>query len=337
MYRDQFISLFFILLVTIFCIEQIYSNNNGLLIVTTFPNLVNDLEGLICDSDRVVSIVPFGIDPHDYSLKPGDIEFISNSDLVILTGHVDFELKIERFYENRKESSQLINLIEIPGLNIKLNPVTSGLNYHMPIYDPINYVLFIKYVVNRLELLNPRCKDVYREKSYLIIDKVLDIYFKTPRLNKTALVDYPYVQYAIEWIGFRIINILIKEHGLEITPDLSYIERIIYSKEVDYIVVTEPIVSEYSIWLYRKAVENNIPVLKVYSPYSNNSFVEKLMYLYSQLVELTNQSVVLEKQSFRNISLSNNYKNVLEQHTFVIGLIVFVLTIYIVVKRDILG
>ncbi|MET1100861.1 MAG: zinc ABC transporter substrate-binding protein, partial [Pyrodictiaceae archaeon] len=117
-------------------------NDKGLLIVTTFPNLVWDIKQLVCKDDRVKSIVPLGVDPHEYQLTPSDIQLLAKADIIVSTAHTPFEEDIRSLTLEGKLYATLIEIPRIPGIRILRNPVTGQPNYHMLIYDPENYKIF---------------------------------------------------------------------------------------------------------------------------------------------------------------------------------------------------
>ncbi len=264
------------------------AGGDGLLIVVSFPNLVNDLKLLICSGDRVVSIAPAGVDPHEYHLTPGDIEVISNADLVISTGHAPFETRLRELAEEGAIRGVLVEIPRIRGIRIRDNPVTHQPNLHMPIYDPFNYVVFINNITSILKTLRPECSAYYEERRQYIIESITEILEDTRRIYTIAVADKPVTQYAVEWLGINIEYLLIKEHGAPATPqDIKVIRKGIEDDVIGLAVVTSPPSDQASMTLLSIAEEYGLPVLYVPSPLSNASILEKLANISRQASELS--------------------------------------------------
>ncbi len=298
---DYALRVFILLLIVLLVIvplnttigSSIQSNDNssGLLIVTAFPNLVKDIELITCSNDRVVSLVPQGVDPHTYSLRPEDISLLSKADLIISTGHTPFEINIRQLYQKGVIKGALIEVPKIPGITLFNNPVTQKTNYHMPIYDPFNYMKFLSYVEKKLEELNPVCRDKYREKLYTVFQEEASLLTNTSITNITAVADLPFTQYAIEWLGIHVKYLIVKEQGVQATPqDLIVIEKNLKEKQIGACIVTSPVVNPASKKLLDLCNKYDVPILFVPSPLVNTTFVDKEIYIVSQLHDLIGKS-----------------------------------------------
>ena len=231
---------------------SLISKASALTIVTTIPSLVNDVK-LIAPNDEVYGIPAYS---HDYQLTSRDVEMLKSADLIVSTAHTHFEEKVREMVESGEIKAELIEIPKIEGMKLLKYPETEKTNYHMPIYDPYNYKLFLIEIAKKLESLNP--KENYVERARDVCRKVEMINF---RYNGTAIVDYPYGQYAVSWMGLKVVGIFFNSPT---TPEKF--------KEVDYLVITRN--SEKSI-----ALIENIPhkyVIYIDSPFANNSILQKL-------------------------------------------------------------
>lgn len=229
------------------------SKASALTIVTTFPSLVNDVK-LIAPNDEVYGIPAYS---HDYQLTPNDIEMLKRADVIISTAHTHFEEKIREMV-GKDINAVLIEIPKIEGIKLLKYPGTDKINYHMPIYDPYNYKVFLKEVAETLESLNP--KESYVERAETVC-KAVDELIDDVRYNGTALVDYPYAQYAVSWMGLEVVGIVFETPT---TPEKF--------KEVDYLVVTKD--SEKS-----NSLIENVPhryIIYIDSPFSNATVLQKL-------------------------------------------------------------
>lgn len=332
MSERRIVAIIMILALLSTLIQGVYAESrtelNGVTVVVTFSNLKHDIEPLLCPVDNIEYIVPPGVDPHDYHLTEKDIELLQKADVIISTAHTHFELKISEMYKDKKI------IIEIPFIdNITLltNPVTGKYNYHMPIYDPFNYIVFIKYVAEVLSELNPSCRTVYEINSLKIIERVKELIRLVEGSNKTyiAVGDKPYIQYGVSWLNIKVVYLLVKEHGVPVTArDYEYVRSLIADKKIDLVIVTYPVADKASEYILEQARSNSIPVLLIPSPLSRGSIVEKLEDIARQFLEIRGfmkytsikyQGRAVEEQ---NIPYSSEYIKVIISVTLVASTIV---------------
>ena len=246
----------------------------GLIVLVTFSNLVDDVKPLLCGGDRVEALVPPGVDPHSYQLKPSDIEKIRNADLVISTGHAPFEVKLR----NLVPSDKLVEIPRIKGIRLLRNPDTGQPNYHMPIYDPRNYIVFIDYVAHRLAELRPGCANHYLSAARSVAERVEALASRAPKLNVDAVGSVPPVQYPVEWLGVHVRLLLSPEAGVPPTPAiLEKAKRMLSSGAVAVVMVRggEP-ATPIDARLESMARELGAPVLRVPAPFLPGSIPSKL-------------------------------------------------------------
>ncbi len=265
-----------------------YGGGEGLRIAVTFPSLASDIEHLLCEGDAVVSVAPAGIDPHEYQLAPGDVGILKESDLIVSTAHAPFESRIAELYSKGELKGVLIEIPRIPGIRLKVNPATGGENMHWPIYDPENYVAFVKHIARLMSEKRPQCSQIYTAKADEIELRVREIVAGTKPLNASAIAVSPIVQYAVEWAGVRVDFLLAAEHELPVDPGtLAKVEAALSAGKVSLVVSIKGIEDTP---LGRKAEElaskYGIPILYVASPLAPNSTLIKLEELRDELLRL---------------------------------------------------
>jgi len=302
------------------------SVGKGLYIVVTFPNLVPDLENIVCQYDKIVSIAPPGVDPHEYSLTTKNVEDLKKADIIISTSHTSFEKRIRELAEAGELNGTLIEIPRIPGIVIKNNPVLKTPNYHMPIYDPNNYILFINYTMNILINKNPSCREIYIEKARIIINKVLDIVNKTSRLNISSIADTPIAQYGVEWVGIRIAYLVVKDPEIQAQPDIETIDKLVSNGSVKLAVVTEPVKSSSSMWLENYASEHGLTILYIPSPLTNASMVDRLSIISSRVNGL-------KLISNMEINKNGSHETWLNMFSIGAGLALFIYILYVLMER----
>ncbi len=301
--------IFTIFLYTTILIATLHVNTampqtKGVRIIVTFPSLKYDVEQLLCVYDSVESIVPPGVDPHSYELTPRDMEKLISANIVVSTAHSSFEKKIREKIENGEIKARLIEIPYLPGINILINPATSQPNYHMPIYDPQNYIVFMEVLEKNLEEVNPACSEEYRSKLERIRERIEEIRVNIPKLNITALAATPLAQYAVNWLGINVKFLIVKEHNVPTTPqDIIAIEEAAQRGEIGTVLLVNG-----SIQANEKAREiaekYGIPVIVIPSPLEARSIPENLLSILDQLEETKIRHNVGDGSISTNLNLS---------------------------------
>jgi zinc/manganese transport system substrate-binding protein len=276
-------------------------------IIVTAPPLKGDVERVVCTGDIVISLVPPGIDIHEYQLSISNLELLKKASLIVSTGHTSFELKIKELVERGELSAILLDTLEIPGLKLSKNPVTGQLNYHIPVKDPVNYVLFISRLVEDLASLNPEKAECYYS-NYIKLIRELYTSVLVYRGDYTglAIVDSPHSQYYVEWIGFKVVWMLKYEEDVPVTTkSLEVFREFLANNSVKVVFVAEDF-PHYS-FIVEEASKYNVLVVKIPSPTSNVSILDGLKQVVEQLKNSTitettvTSSVGVEKNTYTTI------------------------------------
>lgn len=300
------------------------------MIIVTTKNLFEDVKELICGNDKIDVLVLSDTDPHHYPLSPEDIAKIEKSDLIVTTGHMDFEIKIREMIIQNELRIELVDPLLIRSIVIKNIPGTSFRNLHGVTYDPNNYKLLITEIYSRLTRLNPGKSSCYRENYNKVIkeiDKLLS-YAKCYRLK--ALADTPHIQYAVEWLGVEIVDVIVKEHDLPIDPRaLINADKLMRNKGIELVIVNYPFDNEASIWLNEKAEEYGIPILRVYDPNHGEKTLSKL----TQIIDFLRNNSWVERNPYDSGVHVSNAKD--EFITLTVALAIGIATplIIIVVRK----
>lgn len=216
-------------------------NIDNLRIVVTFPFMIDDIRAILCEGDEVFSLVPSGIDPHEYQLTYGDIEVLTRTNIIISTAHTPFELRIKELISAGELNAKLVEIPSIPGLMFLKNPSTNALNYHGMLFHGYNYVAFLKYLSNVLSNIRPECASIYNNRVEILINRIERIGSSKPLRGLKAIVDTPVLQYLVSWLGANVTYILAAEHDVPVTPhDIDEAEKILETfRQEAVVVVTE--------------------------------------------------------------------------------------------------
>jgi len=280
---------YLLIIALIFAVSALPVNSEGprgLRVITTFPGLAYDVGNLVCGSDVVESLLPQGVDPHEYSLTPGDVEKLKSADLIVSTGHTGFEIRIEELWRTGVLKGVLVNILEIPGLSVVVNPPTGQPDYHMPTYYPLNYLLFVRNISQTLAALNPSEASCYMEKARNIAEKVAGLFTAAPHLRGVAVGDLPYTVYVAKWLGLDLIGLLVKEEGLPATPEeVSTFRSLMANGSVSYVLVTSygssnPTASHQ---LEDWAKLYGVKIIELYSATYPNSMLDKYNFILGEM------------------------------------------------------
>lgn len=255
-------------------------------IVVTFSNLVHDIRLIACADDEVDYLVPPGLDPHDYELRPGDIEKLRRADLIVSTAHTPFEVSVRKMVSEGSVRARLMEIPSVKGIRIYENPSTGQPNYHMPIYDPLNYLAFMRELRDVLKELNPSRSETY-DRNYLEVEeRIRSMMAEAHRMNATALASTPMAQYALEWLGVRVRFLLMKDEGLPVTPsELSEIYRAARSGEIDLVVTVGDERTQANLKAIEISEEFGIRRVNIPSPLEGSSIPDKLDRIVRSLGE----------------------------------------------------
>ncbi len=261
---------------------------DGLDIVVTFTYLGFDVEQLACSSDRVIALVPSGVDPHEYQLTPADVELLRNADLVISTAHTPFELNIRELVKSGEVNASLIEVPNIDGVRKLVNPSTGSLNLHAVTYDPRNYALFLAKLAEEMSLHRPSCRSLYYSKLVQVLTKLVELTSSARGVSGLAVGESPLIQYAVEWLGIEVRSFVLMEHELMSPPGtLKNIEDSVKRGVIDYIIVIEGSSSTAHSYLTDLAEKYNRTVLRIPSPLSEGSTLSKLAKVVEQVSEVS--------------------------------------------------
>jgi zinc/manganese transport system substrate-binding protein len=263
------------------------NSTEGVIVVVTFSYLKPDVERLLCNG-VVYAIVPPGVDPHDYQLKPSDLDILRKADLIISTGHTAFEIEVEKLARRGELKALVLDIIDDLNLTLRINPTTKQVNYHMPINDPANYLVFLSRVVELLSTIDRGNRACYYERFHQVVSALASrilVYQGVFRGGK-VVVDKPHVQYLVEWLGLEVAQIFKAEEGYQVTPqDVKAVEDLMRRGEVDIVVVTEPADSPEASRLIELARAHDVPVVKVASPASDKGIFNNLELTITQVRE----------------------------------------------------
>ncbi len=185
-------------------------------VLVTIGCLARDVELVGGDKVVVYTLIPAGVDPHNYYLKPRDILRYSGVDIVFSTNHTPVEIKLDELIRTGVFKVKYYVVInDLPEAIILREPSTKILNQHMIIYDVENYILFLKCIEKYLSLVNPSEENYYSSRLKDVLSVLGRLYaYKGLLSGYRVVVSQPPLQYAAYWLGARVLSIVSPASGI---------------------------------------------------------------------------------------------------------------------------
>ncbi len=263
--------------------------SQGIVIVASVPGLAADVGELACPGDKITFIVPGGVDPHSYQLRPSDYSTLKAASLLVVVGGEALEDVLAR--KAGELGLEVFKAVDVEGVTLLKTP-SGKVNVHYPIYDPRNYLAFMESLASRLAELNPGCAGYYQTALERIMREARGILSKEGSLQGfRAAASTTMVQYAVTWLGVEIVGYVVEDpEGQALPSSVGAIEGLLKTGSVDiaFIVVDSsgrPL-TRADAWLSEKAAEAGIPVVGVEAPYLPGSTLSKLARLLGSLESL---------------------------------------------------
>ena len=266
-------------------------------VVVTFSSLASEVQALLKDTGcnaTLYTMVRGEVDPHSYTLSPGDIQALKRADLIVSTEHTPFEQRIsELLNQGILDAAYLSTRDAVTLLRL---PQTGTPNLHFPIYHPENYRAFLEKLADKLASICPREAGRIYANLYTMEAELDTLLEKAARIEaqsggREAIVASPPGQYALEGLGIRVVHVIVPEpeagagasqlnRALELLGQHGILAGVL---EAPPRMGSRIPASPADEWLYAKSLERGAPVVWVPHPLSEATVLEKLSYIVSQL------------------------------------------------------
>jgi ABC-type Zn uptake system ZnuABC Zn-binding protein ZnuA len=195
--------------------------------IGVLKNIVEEIGG---NRVEVFSIVPPNVEPHTFTITPQVIYQASTARLIVIDGHMDWEMKLVEQVANAKgmkQSDISINLMDYADkmtiLEIPSWTGVSGRNYHGYWILPENVMVMAEAIKNKLSEIDPEGVGYYEENFAKLrgeIDalkrEIMNLRGKTSGVK--AVLAFLAEQYVAYMFGLEIASILTIEEGGSPTP-----------------------------------------------------------------------------------------------------------------------
>lgn len=182
------------------------------LVVTSIAPLAAIVQDAFGDSVEVVYIIPLGADPHEYQLTASQIELLRQADVIVTTGgHLPVEKKIAELKEEGTITSEVLFIDDYKAEGFRYLSeywYNSKDNSHGIWLDPHNAMAIAQATEKALEKTDPYNAELYRKEFKSFRERVgiiVEAYKALVMENRTAVIQMPSNQYAIEWLGIKAV------------------------------------------------------------------------------------------------------------------------------------
>jgi ABC-type Zn uptake system ZnuABC Zn-binding protein ZnuA len=196
-------------------------------VVVTIDILKAICSPIIEGEGEVSSILSEEAEPHSFTLTPSDIERALNSDLIVITGHMQWEEDLVRqVSEERKvpEESVSLNLLNLR--DIKVLELDGGRNIHGFWLLPDNALTIARALKDRLCELKPGSSERLSWNYQAFERKVSNLKGFISKVSRTyglsgkkVVIGFYAEQYIAEALGLRVEAVLLGEQE-SIRPEI---------------------------------------------------------------------------------------------------------------------
>jgi ABC-type Zn uptake system ZnuABC Zn-binding protein ZnuA len=241
---------------------------------------------------ELVELLPPNVEPHEYSLAPGLISEASHADILVISGHLNWELDLAQqvaLSKGTTEKNVTIDLVhdfpdKIRWLTL---PNETGVNLHGFWYVPENYLAIAGAVKDRLAALRPEYAQTLEQNYQDIVTRmgglmtrVSEISNDLKQYNRKVLITFPEEQYLVAPFSLEVGESLVGSSE-EITLSASRMQSIVTNLETGKytLIVTSDLTQLMSIFESAKGIssEAGVPIV-VLTAIPSPSFDSLLMY-----------------------------------------------------------
>ncbi|ASJ02720.1 ABC transporter substrate-binding protein [Thermococcus profundus] len=182
------------------------------LVVASIGPIASIVREAFGDSVDVVTLIPLGADPHEYQLSAEQVNLLRGASVIVTTGgHLPVEAKIAELKEEGVIKAEVLLIDDYRAEGFRYLPerwYNDKDNPHGVWLDPDNALAIARATEKALEGVDPGNADKYRagfESFRVKVEAIKEAYAGFLEGNKSAVVNMPPVQYAVEWLGIKVV------------------------------------------------------------------------------------------------------------------------------------
>jgi zinc/manganese transport system substrate-binding protein len=223
--------------------------NRMVRVVVTIDVLRPIVSSITGNVGEVYSIVPENAEPHSFTLTPSAVRNASDSDLIVITGHMEWEADLVNRVAEEKGvnpdsiSINLLDLIESNGILLELE---GERNIHGFWLLPDNALLIASALKDRLSAIRPEYSEEFLSNYIVFRSKVSSLKAFLNRLSekyassgRKVVIGFYAEQYVVEAMGLRVGAVLVGEEEVIKPESLSRVYDGFKSGEYACIVISD--------------------------------------------------------------------------------------------------
>lgn len=210
------------LLLTTRASETATNSSSGIIIVVVSIDVLRSIVSpIIGEAGEVYSIVSGAVEPHSFTLTLEAVNIALRSDLIVITGHMEWEKKLVNLVAEEKGVSP--DLISVNAMNlswIKILDLNGERNIHGFWLLPENALLIAEEVKEKISRLRPdlsaRLSDNYERfrRNVLNLKAFLsELSARHGTLNRRVVIGFYAEHYVAEAMGLKACSVLVDEGG----------------------------------------------------------------------------------------------------------------------------
>lgn len=202
---------------------------------------------------EVYSIVPGDVEPHGFTLTPSVVKNASNADLIVITGHMEWEADlVSRVAEEKgvRPDSISVNLLDLIRGNGTLLELEGERNIHGFWLMPDNALLVASALKDRLSTIRREYSEEFSSNYLVFQSRVSSLKAFLTRLSekytssgRKVVIGFYAEQYVVEAMGLRVGAVLVGEEGVVKPESLSRVYEGFKSGEYACIVISDTALS----------------------------------------------------------------------------------------------
>ena len=261
-------------------------------VAVSYGMIATPIEDIGRNVIELVELLPPNVEPHDYSLSPGLVSEAAKADILVISGHLSWELDLAQqvaLSKGTTEKNVTIDFVhdfpdKIRWLTL---PNETGVNLHGFWYLPENYLVIAEAVKERFEALRPEYAQQLEQNYQDIVTRMAGLTTRISEIsndlkqyNRKVLITFPEEQYLVAPFSLEVGESLVGSNE-EVTLSASRMQSIVTNlKTGKYtLIVTSDLTQLMSIFESAKGIssEAGVPIV-VLTAIPSPSFDSLLMY-----------------------------------------------------------
>lgn len=193
---------------------QSSGEGEGVLVVATTTILGDVMSGLVGDGGRVETLMPVGVDPHEFQLSARQAALIRDADLVVANGLGLEEQVLDALKAARSEGVEVLELaplVEPLPFGGGDNP-EQGLDPHFW-FDPVRMARAVRLTAQTLDEIAPsdwvERGEAYAARLEALDAEIADILAAVPPERRKLVTNHDSFEYFARRYGFRVVGVVI--------------------------------------------------------------------------------------------------------------------------------